>query len=163
MSPEERAQKIESYGKAYQNLTSALKQYPREMWQFKPAPEEWSIHEILVHIADSEAHSYTRCRRFIVEPGSLVVGYDQERWASELNYHDQSVEDALELFMVLRHMTYLLIRKLPDSVWLNTVEHSENGTITLEDWLKAYESHIPAHIQQMQSTYQAWLKRKGTN
>lgn len=63
-TPEQRDRKIESYGKAHQFLIEALPRFPREMWQFRPAPSEWSIHEIVVHIADSEAASFFRCRRF---------------------------------------------------------------------------------------------------
>ena len=98
MTPEERDRKIESYGTAYDKLLSALEDFPREMWQFRPTPERWTIHEIIVHITDSEANSYIRCRRLIAEPGSVVLGYDENQWARELRYHEQSTQDALELF-----------------------------------------------------------------
>jgi len=39
------------------------------MWQYRPAPDRWTIHEIVVHIADSEANSYIRCRRCLAEKG----------------------------------------------------------------------------------------------
>jgi hypothetical protein len=68
---------IDSYGAAYEKLTAALPQFPREMWQYRAAPNGWTIHEIIVHIADSEANSYARCRRFIAEPGSTVMAYDE--------------------------------------------------------------------------------------
>ena len=35
-------------------------------------PDRWSIHEIILHLADSEATCYVRCRHFIAEPGSSV-------------------------------------------------------------------------------------------
>ncbi|MCX6150988.1 MAG: DinB family protein [Ignavibacteriales bacterium] len=158
MTPEERKEKIESYGKAYDNLEEALKQFPKEMWKYKPSPAEWSIHEIIIHLADSEANSYTRCRRFIAEPGSGVLGYDQDLWANSLNYHNQSTDDALALFKYLRLMSYNLIKDLPQKVWANVVEHSENGLMTMDDWLKIYENHIPVHIAQMKRTYQSRIK-----
>ena len=46
-----------------------MKQFPKEMWDFKSELNPWSIHNIIVHITDSEANSYIRCRRFIAEPG----------------------------------------------------------------------------------------------
>jgi hypothetical protein len=154
---EERIQRIESYGRAHQMLVEALPNFPRDMWQFKPSPRDWSIHEIVVHIADSEANSFVRCRRLIAEPGSVVMGYDQDVWAVKLAYHDQSIEDALELFRWLRLTSYRLIKGLPDGVWSNTVVHSENGTITMDDWLITYERHIPDHIEQMKGNHRAWL------
>jgi uncharacterized damage-inducible protein DinB len=160
MSPEERAQKIASYGAAYQTLMTALERFPREMWQYRPAPDRWTIHEILVHIADSEANSYIRCRRFIAEPGSPVLGYDEAGWARELRYHEQSIEDALELFKWLRRKSYTLVRNLPPETWAHTVQHSESGEMSMDDWLDTYERHIPEHIRQMQGNYDDWLMLK---
>ncbi len=44
-----RAEKIESYSRGYDSLINALKEFPEEMWHFKPAPDKWNIHEILIH------------------------------------------------------------------------------------------------------------------
>lgn len=160
MMTDERNEKIESYGAAYQHLAAALARFPQEMWQYRQGPDNWTIHEIIIHIADSEATSYARCRRFIAEPGSAVLGYDEARWARNLHYHDQSTSDALEAFKWLRRMTYALIKQLPEATWTNTVHHSENGLMTLDDWLTIYERHIRDHIGQMQTVYDAWLKQK---
>ena len=160
MTQEDRKKKIESYGGAHLRMVLALKGFPLEMWQFKPAPDHWTIHEIIVHIADSEANSYVRCRRFLAEPGSTVLGYDGDRWARDLRYHEQSTDDALELFKWLRYKSYTLIKDLPESVWSNTVYHSENGLMTMDDWLDTYERHIPDHIAQMQAVYDYWTKQK---
>lgn len=160
MTHPERNALIESYGKAYDTLIEALKEFPKEMWQWKPSPEKWSVHEIIVHISDSEANSYVRCRRFIAEPGSGVYGYDQDKWAIALNYHEQSTEDNLQLFKWLRKMTYELIKQVPDSIWQSaTVQHSESGTMTFEQWLQIYEEHIPVHIMQMKRNLEAWKTR----
>jgi hypothetical protein len=156
MTHEERNAKIESYGRAHDLLIDALATVPREMWLYKPAPEKWSVHEVIIHIADSEANSYVRCRRFIAEPGLMVMAYDENKWASALNYHGQSTDDALELFRLLRRSCHELIRALPEHVWSNTIEHPENGTMTFDDWLDTYERHIPVHIAQIQRNLASW-------
>jgi uncharacterized damage-inducible protein DinB len=161
MTSEERNKLIDSYGSAYDTLVEALKRYPKEMWQWKPAPEKWSIHQVVIHITDSEANSYIRCRRFIAEPGSGVYGYDEKKWANALDYHERSIEDALQLFRALRYSSYILIKDLPDNIWHTaTVQHSESGTMTFDRWLEVYEEHIPVHIRQMERNYQAWLSTK---
>jgi hypothetical protein len=158
MTHSERQALLLSYRDAYGALTEALKKYPKEMWQWKPAPEKWSIHEVVIHIADSEANSFIRCRRFIAEPGSGVYGYDENKWATALHYQEQSIDEALELFRILRHSSYLRIKDLPDEVWHTaTVQHSESGTMGFERWLEIYEEHIPVHLRQMERNYQAWL------
>jgi hypothetical protein len=129
------------------------------MWQFRPGAGSWSIHEIVVHIADSEANSYVRCRRFVAEPGKDVMAYDEPVWASRLNYHARDPQEALELFRRLRQSNYHLIRTLPEDAWASTVFHPENGVMTLDDWLVIYERHIPEHVAQMQEVYEEWMRR----
>lgn len=159
MTREERMQKIESYGKGYALLTEALKQFPREMWLFKPSPDRWSIHEILIHIADSEANAYVKCRKLIAEPGKPIAAYDQDKWSAAFYYQDQSTEEALELFRRLRLSSYKLIKALPEPVWLNAAGCMENEAVTLDNWLDVYEQHIPGHINQMQKRHDEWRKR----
>jgi hypothetical protein len=160
MTTAERNALIESYGNAYNLLQEALKEFPKEMWQWKPAPEKWSIHDVIIHIADSEANSFVRCRRFIAEPGSGVYGYDENKWAKKLDYHSQSTEESLELFRLLRKTTYDLIKIVDENIWKTaTVIHSENGVTSFEQWLKTYEEHIPVHIRQMKRNYEAWRSR----
>ena len=160
MTPEERKQRIASYGDAHKVLTEALTRFPREMWQFRPGADDFTIHEIVVHIADSEANSFVRARRAIAEPGSAVQGYDEMQWSRGLRYHDQSPDDALELFKWLRGNTYHLVRSLPEAAWSGTIVHSELGLMTLYDWLDMYDRHVPEHISQMRAVYDAWQKQK---
>ncbi len=155
MTPAERQQKLEIYGNGYAILAEAVKQLPREAWHFRPT-EGWTIHEIIIHIADSETNSYVRCRRLVAEPGSQVLGYDETLWAKALDYHQQSPEDALELFKWLRKKSYDLIKDKVDSLLLHTIQHSENGPMTFDDWLVTYADHIPDHVAQMQRAYAEW-------
>lgn len=152
----ERSDKIELFGDAYRILTEALARLPKEMWHFCPGPKDWSVHEIIIHIADSEANSFIRCRRLIAEPGTEVMAYDENVWKQALRYSEQSTEDALELFMWLRLTTYKLIKTLPESTWSNTIHHPDNGIMSMDDWLDVYARHIPDHVEQMQQVYEAW-------
>jgi hypothetical protein len=60
MNPTERNEKIELYGNGFAMLVEVLKDIPREMWQFKPTLADWSIHEVIIHLADSESKRYVR-------------------------------------------------------------------------------------------------------
>jgi uncharacterized damage-inducible protein DinB len=160
MTNGERARKIESYGNAYAMLLDALKEFPKETWRFKPSADQWSVHELVVHIADSEANSYVRCRKLIAEPGTSVSAYNENQWAKSMRYHDQSMDDALELFKWLRLKSYTLIKTLPESDWANMIEHPENGMMTMDDWLDVYERHIPEHVAQMRENFAEWTNRR---
>jgi hypothetical protein len=162
MNGQERNEKIELYGKGYRLLIEALKDIPQEMWKFKPEPTEWSVHEVLVHLADSESNAALRARKLIVEPGGLLMGYDQDKWTIELDYHDQSYEDSLEILRLVRKTTYELLKKQRDEVFEHSVRHPEyDEPYTFEKWLTIYSGHIPGHIEQIRNNYKIWRDQQG--
>src|ERR1700736_4824770 len=108
MTRDERRQKLESFGYAPALLSAALRGFPKKMWLYKPTPERWSIHETILHLADSEASAYIRCRGFIAEPGNAVQQFDAARWAGSLGYYYQSTAGPLGIIRGLRKRTYLL-------------------------------------------------------
>src|SRR5271169_3614606 len=116
MNRDERRQMLESFGRSPALLTAALRMFPKKMWLFKPAAERWSIHEIILHLADSEASSYVRCRHLIAEPGAPILKFDAGRWAGTLGYFHQSTREALELIRRLRRMTHHLLSAVPEPV-----------------------------------------------
>ena len=162
MNKRERNEKIELYGRGYEMLTATLADIPREVWLFKPEPKEWSVHEVLIHLADSESNAALRARKLIVEPGGTLMGYDQDKWAVELDYHDQSYEDALETVRLVRKTTYALLKKQPDEVFEQAVKHPEyEEPYTFEQWLTLYSAHIPGHIEQIRNNHKLWRDTQG--
>jgi len=162
MNGEERNKKIELYGRGFDMLVDVLTDIPRDIWQFRPAPTEWSIHEVLVHLADSESNAALRARMLIVEPGGTLMGYDQEQWVVALNYHEQELEDALDIVRLARKTTYQLLKKQPDEIFEHIVLHPEyNEPYTFENWLDIYSAHIPGHIEQIMNNYKIWRDQQG--
>jgi hypothetical protein len=52
----DRAQRLQEYKRGYARLAATLANLPLEMWQYKTAEQEWSVHEIVMHLVDSEVH-----------------------------------------------------------------------------------------------------------
>ena len=153
MNIKERNEKIEQYGHDFDLLSAALAEVPKEAWEVRPEPNEWSVHEIVVHMADSESMSALRVRKLIVEPGSTLMGYEEAKWADTLNYKNQSVDDALQIIKLARQTTYHHLKTLPDEVFTHSVIHPESSEpYTFERWLNIYARHIPDHIEQIRKT-----------
>src|SRR5580704_2476580 len=138
--------RLQSYARASALLSVALRKFPAKMWFFKPSAESWSIHEIILHLADSEVCAYEVCRRFIAEPDSQIVAFDVVQWARCLGYLHQSAREALEIIRGLRSLTYQMLVMLPEPVWEQTVEHSRYGRLSLAQWLAIEERHLPHHL-----------------
>jgi hypothetical protein len=158
MTREERRQKLEAFGSAPSLLARALRQFPKKMWMYKVSADTWSIHEIILHLADNEANAYIVCRLMIAEPGSHALTFNPALWAGSLGYFHQSTKEALEIIRRLRRMTYHVLVALPETVWSHRVDPREETVLTLDTWLEQQERHIPAQIGQMQNIFELWAK-----
>ncbi len=162
MNNTERNEKIELYGRGFNLLKAALTEVPVEAMKFKPEPKEWSVYEIIIHIADSETNAALRARKLIVEPGGTLMGYDQDKWAIELNYHEHDLEDALEATRIARKTTYALLKTVPDEIfnthWLKHPEYED--PYTFNKWIDIYSRHIPGHIEQIQENVRRYTSKQ---
>ena len=160
MNKQERDAKIEEYGRGYDLLVAALAAVPRQSWDYKPSPTDWSVKEIIVHMGDSESMAALRVRKLIVEPGSTIMAYDESGWAGALKYQAQDAEDSIQIIKFARQTTYRLLKTLPEDVFRHSVVHPEyDEPYTFDQWLRIYSRHIPDHIEQLQKSYEAWKKR----
>ena len=152
-----RAEALELLRQGHDLVKAALETVPPEAIDFKPGPARWTVREVVVHLADSEASSFMRLRKLIAENGSSVLSYDQDAWAQELHYTEMDMDEALALFKLLRHANWKLVSETSEIVWAtHSVNHPDTGSYTLDDWLRIYSQHVPGHIKQIENNVSAW-------
>jgi uncharacterized damage-inducible protein DinB len=149
---------IASYASGYKRFKSVLKEVPPDALHFKPSPKAWSIHQIVIHLADSEVSGYDRFRKAIAENGVTVAVYDHNAWAERLHYDAQDTRQYLKLLKYVRATTSQLLRSIPDETWDNHIIHPENGKMTLADLVPYYDTHITKHCDQVRRNVAAWEK-----
>ncbi len=147
---------IAQYAAGPARLKAALASVPAEAMTWRPAPDEWSAHEIVCHCADSETNSYARIRYVLAEPAPVIQGYDQDQWAKTFDYHRHPLEPALATVEAVRANTAALIRRLPDEAWAREGRHTESGRYSAEDWLTIYAEHLEGHARQIEKNVALW-------
>src|SRR5206468_1822052 len=83
---------IQQYADGPARLRAALAKVPPQALTWRPAPKEWSAHEVICHCADSETNAYARIRFLVAEKSPNIQGYDQDNWARVFAYHDLPLE-----------------------------------------------------------------------
>ena len=152
---------IQQYADGAARLRGALARVPEAARKWRPAPGEWSAHEVVCHCADSETNAYARIRFLVAEKEPLLVGYDQEVWARTFDYHALPLEPALAVVESVRATTTALIRTLSDEAWQRRGRHTESGAYGAEDWLQIYADHLENHAHQIESNLAAWETQRG--
>ncbi len=159
MEQSERDALIAQYAEGYDRLEAALTKVPAEALQWRPAPGKWTVHEVVIHCADSETNSHMRIRYLVAEDSPTIVGYDQDRWTTILDYHSLPLEPALATIRAVRANTVPLLRRLTPAQWARMGTHTESGAFGAEDWLKVYAIHLHQHERQILRNLAAWQER----
>jgi len=162
LSREERTALIEQYARGPRRVREALAQVPAEALQWRPGEGRWSAHEVVVHCADSETNAALRIRYLLAEKEPLIVGYDQEQWARQFDYHAQPLDDALAATDAARSRTVPLLRAMTDADWAKEGRHTESGRYTALDWLRIYAAHLEGHAGQIERNLAAWKARSSS-
>jgi hypothetical protein len=149
---------LSRYNSGYDLLVSTLKQISAKAIYFKPKPDEWSISEIIVHLADSEAHGFIRAKKVIAESGGKVCVYNKQIWSDKLFYDKMDYKDALKLIRILRKNLFVVLELIEPEIWNNYIYHPESGKITLSEMIQLYVSHIDIHVHQINRNNHDWKK-----
>lgn len=152
----EREQLITRYAEGAALLRAAWEKVPVDARKWRPAPGEWSAHEVVCHCADSETTAAARIRYLVAEKEPVIVGYDQDHWARALDYHAHPAEVALSTVAAVRADTAALLPRLSDAAWRREGRHTKSGRYTAEDWLRAYAGHLESHARQIEAALAAW-------
>ena len=161
LSRAEREGLVQRYADGPARLTAALAAVPAEALQWRPAPGEWSAHEVVIHCADSETNAAARIRYLCAEASPLILGYDEAEWARRFDYHQHPLGPALAAVEAVRANTAALLRRMPDDAWGRVGRHTESGPYAAEDWLKIYAEHLEVHARQIEANVEAWRAARG--
>lgn len=137
---------IDRYEQAPDKLRAAVAGLTHDEITARPGPGKWSILEVVVHIADSDAISIDRMKRILTEDNPPLLYADETAYVDRLFTHDQSLEDALVLLEVGRRQWARVLRKLPDEAFTRTGRHNRRGTVSLGQLVGDYINHIDEHL-----------------
>jgi uncharacterized damage-inducible protein DinB len=149
MTTDERNELIAKYAAGYDEVINALEGIPEDKLTAHPIAGKWSAAEIVQHLADSEMTSAIRLRKLLCEDKPLIQGYDQDAFATRLDYNNRDIAPALDAFRAARATSVQLFERMTEADWLREGTHTESGRYTTEDWLRIYAAHAHGHAEQI--------------
>src|SRR5881392_1319432 len=113
-------------------LIGLIQGVPEKELRRSPAPEKWSVSEIIAHLADAELVSVWRYRQMIEHNDQPLSAYDQDEWARIGKYATRNIQESLQLFTALRKMNLEMFSRLTPDEWKRGGLHAERGRISVE-------------------------------
>ena len=110
---------------------------------------KWTIRYILHHLADAETVLFERIRRVISEPRPVLWAFDQDAWATKLDYANVPLELSRDIYASVREGIIHNVRLHYDSSGHLEFVHSETGLRTLKDEFEKVAWHNQHHLEQI--------------
>jgi hypothetical protein len=122
---------------------------PRELKQ-RPAPDKWSIQEILARLADVEQHGMrSRVEAIVTEDRPVLEPFDQEKRAIELRYDRTDPRKSLSSLASQRRANVRWLRKLRPADLRRVGSHRQIGEVSVLEFVHEWAFHDLGHMRQI--------------
>ena len=116
----------------------------------------WSIRQIVHHLADSHVNSYIRFKWTLTEERPTIKAYDEGRWAALDDSRQGDIRAPLGLLDGLHARWVQLMRSLSEAQFARSFVHPETTeVVTLDAALSYYAWHGRHHMGQIR-----WLREQ---
>lgn len=131
-------------------IEKLLKKVPPAKLRKRPAPDKWSITEILAHLADAEMVGGYRMRMILATPGTPIPAFNQDVWVTSGHYDKRDARKSLEQFRAIREANLALLKTLTPEQWKHHGIHAERGQETIEHIVRMFAGHDLNHTKQIE-------------
>jgi DinB superfamily len=129
-----------------------------EQARWRPEPEQWSMLEVLNHLADEEVEDFrARLDATLNRPGTSWAPIDPQGWVRTRAYNDRSLAESLERFLSRRRESIDWLQGLAAPDWSLAYEHPKAGPISAGDLLTSWVAHDHIHIRQLNRLHRQYL------
>lgn len=125
-----------------------------------PIKNQWSIRQVICHIADFELIYADRMKRTLSEEHPTLAGGEPAIFASRLAYAHRSPSDELEVVHSIRRQMGVILRTLSAEDFQRHGLHPRNGPLTLATLLRRITDHLPHHLQFIEAKRQVLSRRR---
>ena len=89
-----------------------------------------------------------------------MPAFDQNLWATRLDYTKRKISTALEQFRVMRTENSELLKDLPESDFERSGTHTRRGAMTLREMVMLSAEHLEKHVMQIRGVRAAYREQK---
>jgi hypothetical protein len=116
----------------------------------RPAPEAWSVKEVVCHLRDAEEHLSSWMRAMLANDDPVLVQTGTaDRWADERQYTRHHVGAAWQAFSQRRDETLDLLCGLDPAAWRRAGRHPTRGRLTVDALVALMAWHDDNHLDQV--------------
>ncbi len=133
-------------------LQGLLKRVTEAQANARPAPQEWSIKEVLGHICDAERVFAYRAMRIARADTTPLPGFEQNSYIRATDFNTRSLQDLIDEFTFQRRANILCFKALTADETARTGITSDNP-VSVRAVLYIIVGHVMHHIESLKNDY----------
>jgi hypothetical protein len=155
VTPGEIAAVLGSSGDAFATL---LRNLPREVASWRPAPQEWCVNECVGHLIEAEKRGFAgRIRIILDQDEPQLRGWNSVEVSRGRHDCDRAPGDLWAEFEPVRHGSVQFVRSLKPDLLQRSGMHPDVARLTDNDLLHEWVHHDANHLRQAYANVQAYV------
>lgn len=158
-APRSSEETLAMYARGGEEIEAALAGLTEADLDLTRGPHEWSIRQIVHHLAETDSLFLMTFESALVQPGCIYIRnpYDQPHWAEALAYRERAIEPSLALIKAMRRHLVQLFQHVPDYrdryVLLKFASwEGEGDKATVGGLLEGMNWHLAEHCAEIRET-----------
>jgi hypothetical protein len=120
--------------------------------RFKPAPQEWSIKEVVGHLNDVERVFSYRLLRISRNDATPLPGFEQEDYVRAAGFDNYPLSDLIGEFEYLRRANMLTIQHMSEDA-VNQCGTASGATVSARALIYMLVGHVEHHMASLHEKY----------
>ena len=126
-----------------------LRPLPADVVSRRPAPDRWTVKEVIGHLIDSAANNHQRFVRAQFVDELVFPKYEQNEWVRCQSYNDADWHELLELWeRYNRHLAHVIRRVSSSRLGVRCVI-GPYEPVTLQFLIEDYVTHLKHHLDKV--------------
>jgi uncharacterized damage-inducible protein DinB len=117
--------------------------------------DEWSVAQVVHHMADSHMNSFVRFKLVLTEDNPTLRGFDEKSWANTVDANNPDIAHSLAILRGVHARWCALLDSIADDQWPRLGTHASGHTETLDTLINTYANHSENHLRQIQTVLDA--------
>lgn len=140
-----------------QHLVQAV---PETQAIWKPSSKEWSILEVINHLADEEREDFRqRFDLMLHQPTTDWPKIDPAAWVTEHSYNTRNLLESSKRFLQERNTSLDWLKGLNEVNLEHLYHHPSGRTLRHADFLASWLAHDLLHIRQITRLHYQYLQK----
>ncbi|MDR9856037.1 DinB family protein [Paenibacillus sp. VCA1] len=146
---------LDAFIHTHSQLLAEVRDLSEQQAKWKPAPQIWSVQEVVSHLVDHSFVISFRIRDILAGTAARLPAFDQDAWVSGQRSNEGRLSDILDAFQAILEYNSLLIGRLSEEELEKSGINFKGEPVSVKAIVQGFIRHVHGHLGQIERIKQA--------